>query len=72
MKKILHLSFHNGCQNDMEYISKKLGFELHFMKFTDGITQGNDIYNVTHQRAKDAWDKYKDYYQTLDVCVNTP
>ena len=28
MLKILHISFHKGCQNDLEYISKKLNFKL--------------------------------------------
>ena len=40
MLKVLHISFHRGCQNDIEYISKKLNFELTFMECNDGNVLG--------------------------------
>ena len=33
MLKVLHISFHRGCQNDIEYISRKLNFDLTFMEY---------------------------------------
>lgn len=69
--KVLHLSFHHGCQNDIKYISEKLGFELDFMIFTDGVTRGNDIYNVTSEKAKNSWDKLKDYYNLFDCIITS-
>ena len=69
--KVLHLSFHTGCQNDIQYICDKLNIDLTFETFTDGITKGNDIYNVTHERAKIAWDNYKDFYNKFDCIITS-
>lgn len=69
--KVLHISFHQGCQNDIEYISERLGFELEFMKFTDGVTKNNELYNITRERAKNAWDNYKDYYNKFDCIITS-
>ena len=33
--KVLHISFHRGCQNDIEYICNIFGFNLSFMAFDD-------------------------------------
>ena len=49
MLKVLHISFHKGCQNDIEYIAKKLNFNLTFMKYSDGLSFGLDKYNVTKE-----------------------
>ena len=40
--KVLHISFHKGCQNDIQYVAKKLGIDLTFMEYDDGISKGND------------------------------
>ncbi len=69
--KILHLSFHKGCQNDIEYICNKLGLNVEYKTFTDGITKDNEIYNITHQRALDAWNNYKDYYRQFDLIITS-
>lgn len=71
--KILHLSFHTGCQNDIQYVCNNLNndIELTFMRFDDGETKDNEIYNVTHSRAEKAWNKYKDYYNTFDTIITS-
>ena len=69
--KVLHISFHHGCQNDIEYISERLGFELEFMKFTDGVTNNNELYNITRERAQNSWDNYKDYYNKFDCIITS-
>jgi hypothetical protein len=71
MLKVLHISFHKGCQNDIEYISKKLNFELTFMEYDDGISIGLDKYNVTHEKATSSWNKHKDYYNSFDVIITS-
>lgn len=71
MIKVLHISFHRGCQNDIEYISKKMGFDLTFMAFHDGISIGNDIYNVTHEKALNSWNLHKDFYNQFDVIITS-
>ena len=71
MLKVLHISFHKGCQNDIEYIAKKLNFELTFMEYDDGISIGLDKYNVTHEKATSSWNKHKDYYNSFDVIITS-
>jgi hypothetical protein len=69
--KILHISFHQGCQNDIEYVCKKLGIDLTFMKYEDENIKGGDIYNITHERALNNWTKNKDYYNTFDLIITS-
>ena len=71
MLNVLHISFHKGCQNDIEYISKKLNFNLTFMPYKDEGVKGNDIYNITHDRALNVWNKNKDYYNSFDVIITS-
>jgi len=69
--KVLHISFHQGCQNDIQFVCDKLGKDLTFMRFDDGVTKNNAIYNVGKERAKRAWDKYKDYYNSFDAVITS-
>ena len=69
--KVLHISFHRGCQNDIEYVAKQLQFELEFMNYTCDLSVGNDKYNITHEKAEYQWNKYKDYYNQFDVIITS-
>ena len=66
--KILHLSFHNGCHNDLTYIANKLNFKLSFLAFDD-YTKGK--YNIGHQRAEKYWHKNKEYFETFDIIITS-
>ena len=50
MLKVLHISFHKGCQNDIEYLSKKLNFKLEFISYSDDTVKGGDVYNITSEK----------------------
>ncbi len=78
--KALHLSFHRGCVKDFEEVCGEIGVDVtswyilsahlpreHF----DGVTKGNGVYNITHDRAKKVWEKHKDYFDTFDVIVTS-
>lgn len=69
--KILHISFHKGCQNDIEYVCKELHQELNFMEFDDGKTRTCAKYNIGHDRANDCWNKYKDYFNKFDIIITS-
>ena len=71
MLKVLHISFHKGCQNDLEYISKKLNFKLEFIAYSDDNVKGGDVYNITHERALNNWEKNKDYYNSFDIIITS-
>lgn len=69
--KVLHLSFHSGTCYEMDYIASVCGFELTNQTFTDGITNTVAIYNVGHDRAANAWNKFKDYYNSFDMIITS-
>jgi hypothetical protein len=72
MLKVLHISFHKGCQNDIEYISKKLNFDLTFMAYKDEILdKNNNTYIITHEKAIKIWNLNKEYYNKFDVIITS-
>lgn len=68
MLKVLHLSFHLGCHNELLSISKELGFEVTFLEFNDG-TAGK--YNIGHDRAEKYWNKNKEYLNQFDLIITS-
>jgi hypothetical protein len=69
--KLLHITFHKGCELDIEYAFTTLGHELHTMYFDDGETTGGELYKITHDRAQKCWDKYQDYFHTFDGMITS-
>jgi len=72
--KILHLTYHIGCKNDLEYVFHVLGHELSTMHFTDDfecdiLGKGDSKFTVTYERAQKLWDTYKDYFDTFDLII---
>src|SRR3989338_2951854 len=74
---MLHLTFHNGCANEVAEIARRLGLELTTWNVLgsgepiDGITYGNERYNVTHDFAERAFCKYRDYFSQFDVILTS-
>lgn len=69
--KVLHLSFHKGCMEDIEYVASKLNFEVESVRFSDGESPDGVIYNINHDRAEKAWDLYKDFYKSFDLIITS-
>jgi hypothetical protein len=65
--KILHLTLHSGCENDIEYVFKKLGHEIVSMKFEDGY----ETQEISHLRGQKYWEKFKDYFATFDGIITS-
>jgi hypothetical protein len=61
--KILHVTYHKGCKISIDFMCKRLGYELETQMATWN-------YNIGNQRANEIWEKYKDYYNSFD-CVIT-
>lgn len=62
--KLLHITYHQGCKINIDYVCNQLGYDLE--------TQiANWNYNIGHDRAKEIWDKYKDYYNSFDVIITS-
>lgn len=69
--RLLHITFHKGCELEIEYVFKKLGHELDVMYFDDGFTKGYDLYKIDHDLAQRCWEKYKDYFDTFDGIITS-
>jgi hypothetical protein len=76
--KILHLTFHKGCANEFEGIAKHFGLDLTTWviqnfppKWFDGISQGNALYNMGHDRAKRIWDLHKETFLEFDAIITS-
>ena len=70
-KKVLHLGFHKGLENDLYSIAKELNIDLTFQRFDDGISKGSAVYSVGHEKAVNAWKVYKDYYMKFDIIITS-
>jgi hypothetical protein len=69
--KLLHITFHKGCELEIEYVFKKLGHDIEVMYFDDGETKGGELYKITHSRAQTCWEKHKDYFNTFDGIITS-
>ena len=69
--KLLHITFHKGCELDIEYAFTTIGHEIQTMYFNDGETEGGELYKITHDRAQKCWNKHKDYFDTFDGIITS-
>jgi hypothetical protein len=67
--KILHLTFHIGTANAIQSVLDLPGIDL----TTKIVTSGDDgyFYNMTKERAYEAWEEHKDFYNTFDVIITS-
>jgi hypothetical protein len=70
---ILHLTFHKGCAQEIEAVAQVLGFKVEtwFIPdlpplFLDGISRGNVLYNIGHERADRIWKLHKSTFEQFD------
>jgi hypothetical protein len=69
--KILHLSLHKGCINDINYVFNKLNLDFESMFFfNETYTDWSPYYKMTSLQANIWWNKYKDYFNKFD-CILT-
>jgi len=66
--KVLHLSFHTGCINDLKYVLDSLNIENEYFTIKD---YGELTYNITHTRAEELWNKYNDYFNKFDCIITS-
>lgn len=62
--KVLHVSYHNGCIGDINYVASKIGFKVEALK-------ADWDYLISHERAKEIWDKYSDYFKNFDIIITS-
>ena len=69
--KILHLGFHKGLENELYSVAEELKVNVIFKRFNDSVSKGSAIYSVGHDKAKKAWDTFKDWYMTFDIIITS-
>lgn len=62
--RVLHVSFHNGCINEFNYVASELNLELEVMRASWN-------YNIGQLRADTIWEDNKDYFNSFDVIVTS-
>jgi hypothetical protein len=75
---ILHLSFHRGCINEINFIAQELRFDVTSLFIPDmlplefdGYASGNALYNISHERALNIWNKHKNYFNQFDAIITS-
>jgi hypothetical protein len=62
--KILHLSFHVGCLNDIQYVFEKLGHTI--------TSQRCELpYTITEEVAQSYWETHSAFFQDFDVILTS-
>lgn len=78
--KILHMGFQLGCIKDFEAVAQELSLDVTswyilsatFKKdFFDGCVCGNQVYNISAERAQRVWDLHKDFFNQFDVIMTS-
>lgn len=75
--KVLHLSLHKGCIYDFHEVAKELDLEVTdwyiqtIRETFDPLAHGNEIYNITHDRAHRVWELNKDFFNQFDAIITS-
>ncbi len=75
--KVLHIGFHKGCVQELNYVAEQLNFDLTNWFVSDiseeeyGVPKGNNRYNVSHTMAAKIWDKNQDFFKSFDLIITS-
>ncbi len=78
--KLLHLTFDRGYAREVETIGNLLEIDVETWfipeippQWLDGMSEGNALYNMGHERAARIWHLHKEYFYTFGGAVfSTP
>lgn len=76
--KLLHLTFHAGCEKEITAIGKHFGIEIDTLNLMsvpieryDGCTVGSLRYNITHKRAHEIWKRNRELWSEYDGFITS-
>jgi hypothetical protein len=79
--KILHISHHKGCINDFNYVCNNLNLNCEVLSSLKNCNTNKNVstlylnngahYNITKDRAKYYWNKYKNYFNEFDCIITS-
>lgn len=75
---VLHLTFHKGCAREIDAVAERLGFKVDtwFIPdlpplFFDGVSRGNALYNIGHERADRIWKLHQSTFKQFDAVITS-
>lgn len=68
--KLIHFTFHSGCDNEIKFVCKYLGHELSTIHVDDD-TKTNDKYNVYHTKSNYYYNKYINQVKDYDGIITS-
>ncbi len=76
--KLLHLTFDRGYAREVETIGNLLEIDVETWfipeippQWLDGMSEGNALYNMGHERAARIWHLHKEYFYTFDAILTS-
>lgn len=76
--KVLHLTFHKGCLQEFNGVAQALNLDLETWyipelpgTFLDGVSRGNVLYNMGHERAENIWNRHKAVFAQFDAILTS-
>jgi FkbM family methyltransferase len=71
--KFLHLTFHKGCEKEIQYVFTQMGHHVDTWRFDDGETDPNteEIYRITHERAQKCWNRHRAFFEQYDGIITS-
>jgi hypothetical protein len=71
--KFLHLTFHKGCDKEIQYVFTQLGHAVDTWRFDDGETdpQSENIYRISHERAQKCWNLHRAFFEKYDGIITS-
>lgn len=62
--KYLHVSYHNGCIGDIDYVMSKFGIQIETLR-------ADWDYLISHNLANEIWKKYESYFNSFDTIITS-
>jgi hypothetical protein len=62
--RVLHVTYHTGCVISLDYIFKKLGYNIETQRATWN-------YNISQDLADSIWNQNRDYYNSFDCIITS-
>lgn len=79
--RVLHLSYHQGCIQDIDTMARALGLVItvwnplvsksEAARFLGTQDSPMSLYNMTHDRAHYIWNMHKEYFDSFDMVITS-
>jgi hypothetical protein len=68
--RVLHISMHQGCIEDINYVARRLKFNLTTLFYEDP-GYGSRKYNMIRERVERTWNRLGSFFRQFDVIISS-